>query len=134
MNDISFCPHCGSDLRPLAKPAVPAEQPGTTPIPRKAVLQRELTQQDIESLWGMMPFPAGIKPFGIVTDGISQDAISIAAESLDGKLWELAKGQVRMLDLDAPAAGQTVPQTHVCNAMSAGEKETLGSQIYGTRK
>lgn len=125
---MNFCPHCGGDLQPQPSNPAPAQS-------RKTVIQREVTSREVEAVWGIAPMPAGIKPFGIVTDGLSEVPQALAAESNDGKLWELCKGEVKLLDLAAPTGQEqqsAVVPGHVCAMLNAEGREALGARTYGS--
>ena len=126
-NTLSFCPHCGEDLRalisPEEKPAAPA---------RRRVVSREVLRQEIEALWGLMPLPFGTRPMGGIVEGESDVPVAIACESQDGKLWECKMGQQVLLDLSAPTTSPTVTN-HVCINATSDQREATGKEKYGRR-
>lgn len=138
MENISFCPHCGEDLRALTAPAAPA-------APQRAIIKREVTSSEVERLWGLLPLPFQITPFGVVVEGPSQEPVALACEDQqDKKQWELARGQVRNLSVgaqEAPSASpvpqlpattapMTVPE-HLCSLEGDRGRESRGGKRYG---
>jgi hypothetical protein len=135
-NCLNFCPHCGEDLRPQQPaPAAPA------PVePKLEMVPREVTRQEIESLWGLLPLPFGMRPVGVLSRDSGKTAESIISEGHEGKWWETKAGKVTLWMQDAtpatppPATTQpTIPVNHTCsNVLSYGDKENLGSERYGS--
>lgn len=138
MSDIRFCPHCGENLQRMAGAAEPA------PLQR-AIIKREVTSSEVERLWGLLPLPFQITPFGVVVEGPSQEPVALACEDQqDKKQWELARGQVKNLSVgiqEAPSASpipqlpattapMTVPE-HLCSIEGDKGREDRGGKRYG---
>jgi len=133
-NCLNFCPHCGEDIRPQ-QPAAPA------PVePKIEMIPREVTRQEIESLWGLLPLPFGMRPMGVLSKDSGKTADSIICEGHEGKWWETKAGKVTLWTpgekpTTPPEAAQqpTIPVNHSCsNVLSFGDKEYLGSEKYGS--
>lgn len=143
---IKFCPHCGEDVQMAAEggvatPAAAELQPGAT---KMAVVKREVTSKEIENLWGNLPMPFHIIPFGVVVDE-SQTPLGLACHDNDGNRWVLARGETRALgDVGIPelpgatqdppsiAKPMTVPD-HLCNNDNARTREDRGQARYGKK-
>lgn len=141
---IKFCPHCGEDVQMLtdagvASPAAAALEPGAS---KMAVVKREVTSKEIENLWGNLPLPFHIIPFGVVVDA-AQTPLALACHDNDGGRWALARGETRMLGdvgipelpgaaQDSPSLAQpmTVPD-HLCNSDNANARADRGQARYG---
>jgi len=106
--------------------------PSPKPQPHKTVKQQEVTAKEVEAIWGIQPLPTGMRPFGIVTDGLSDLPLAIAASSVTGELWEICKGEVKMLDLSAPVPSAVARENHACDAPSPDRREVLGNSRYGS--
>jgi len=144
VNSLCFCPHCGEDLRGPLLPEGPSTMmetpeglmpvdPSPKPQPHKTVKQQEVTAKEVEAIWGLQPLPTGMRPFGVVTDGISDLPLALAASSVTGELWEIQKGEVKMLDLSAPVASVVARENHACAPDTSIRKESLGNSRYGGR-
>lgn len=137
---IKFCPHCGEDVRLAGDPGAAAPQGAGAP----SVVRREVTSKEVEGLWGLLPLPFHVIPFGVVVDGAGAPAALACADD-DGKDWALAGGEVRALDAERPAAASvpdpapapasqppTVP-SHVCNAADCPDRRAgRGAARYGS--
>ena len=141
-NSLFFCHHCGEDLRAplMASPDEPtltpeAVQPASAP--RRQVTKREVTTREVEAIWGLVPLPTGISPFGVITDGVSDVPQSLACESneyKDNKIWELVKGEQKLFDAEAPGMSTTVSKEHLCALDTVDDREALGNSQYGSKK
>lgn len=135
---LRFCPHCGEDLRAML-------ETGEDPAPQRAIIKREVTSAEVERLWGLLPLPFQMTPFGVVVEGPSQEPVALACEDQkDKKQWELARGQVQNLSVgaqEAPSASpvptlpattapMTVPE-HLCSLEGDRGREGRGGKRYG---
>lgn len=148
MDQVSFCPHCGEDLRGLA----PADA-APPPPPRRSVMKREVPSTEVERLWGLAPLPFQMRPFGVVVEGDAGVPVALACESHEGKMWECARGQVKMLEAPTspqqaapasapgqapltvpshPAPGPGNPTLHNCAPESGATREGRGGARYGS--
>lgn len=135
-NSLCFCPHCGEDLRePLIADTAPVEEAVPT---RRQVIKREVTTREIEALWGLTPLPTGMRPFGVITDGVSDVPQALACESnayKDDKIWELRVGESKLFDPEIPTKPSVTAPGHVCNGLTTiEEREQLGNSKYGSKK
>lgn len=152
METVSFCPHCGEDLRDLT--AVQAEVVAAPPSPARAIVRREVTSTEVERIWGLAPLPFQMRPFGVIVEGQEQLPIALACENRDGQ-WECARGEIRMLsEPTAPVPAQQAPASypgqapltvpshpapgpgnttlHNCAPEGMGTREARGNGRYGT--
>ena len=144
-NSLSFCPHCGEDLRRLTQPAADMRS-SMVEVPvgvkHRIVVRREVLRQEIEALWGLMPLPFGTRAIGVVMEEGSEVPVALACEGKDGMV-ELRMGVVKSLigNLGAPETvtapepiGVTQPTVPVSSAYNTNEhKEVEGKQCYGGR-
>jgi len=140
-NSLRFCPHCGEDLRAILEPSA---EPAAAP--QRTLIKREVTSAEVERLWGLLPLPFQITPFGVVVEGPSQEPVALACEDQkDKKQWELARGQVKNLSVQAEAApnaspvpqlpATTAPMTvpeHLCSIDSDKGRSSRGEKRYGS--
>jgi len=137
MNAVSFCPHCGEDLRILTQPEAAAPPAPAPEAPAKRVIiRREVTRQEIEALWGLMPLPFGVRPIGVVVKEGTEVPLSLACEGKDGMV-ECRTGETKQLDVNAgtepqPTQQPTVPPHSCFN--TAGQREQEGAKLYGSKK
>jgi len=137
INSLCFCPHCGEDLRePLIAEAAPVEEVATPS--RRQIIKREVTTREIEALWGLTPLPTGMRPFGVITDGVSDVPQALACESnafKDDKIWELRVGESKLFDPEIPTKPSVTAPSHVCNGLTTiEEREQLGNSKYGSKR
>lgn len=137
-NALSFCPHCGEDIRMLTQPAPAQTDPQKVEEPaKKVIIRREVTRQEIEALWGLMPLPFGTRPVGVVVKEGTEVPLSLAAEGKDGMV-ELRTGQTKQLGVNAGVTEPqltkqpTVPEHFCSNTVEQREKE--GAFLYGGKK
>lgn len=135
---FKFCPHCGEDVGVLADAGAAAAAPA-----KQSVVRREVTSHEVEQVWGLLPLPFHIVPFGVVVDANKQPT-ALACQDNDGKHWALAGGQVTLLgDVDGAEAAPlplptpqatkppTVPE-HICNTDGESKREARGGARYGS--
>lgn len=139
-NPFDYCPHCGENLQVLAAAAAP-------PAPRE-VIRREVTSAEKDRLWGFLPLPFQMVPFGVVSQ--NGEAVGLACADPDKRMWELRAGEAKLLEapVSAPSASPaaapinapmpafadaqppTVPE-HVCANDSSAIRENRGAARYG---
>lgn len=142
MSPLRFCPHCGEDLRQLTEGAAPAEAAEAT-APTRTIIKREVTRAEVERLWGLLPLPFHMTPFGVVVEG--EEPVALACEDQkDKKQWELARGQIHNLSVagSATTSASPVPQLpdttkpmtvpeHLCSIEGDKGREGRGGKRYG---
>ena len=139
-NSLCFCPHCGEDLRAPLIPSLDVPfliESSPAPMTRRQIIKREVTTQEIEALWGLIPLPTGMRPFGIITDGISDVPQALACESnafKDDKIWELRTGESKLFDPEIPTKPSVTAPEHVCSVDTMEKREQLGNSQYGSRR
>lgn len=144
---FDYCPHCGENLAIVAP--VAAAPP---PAPVREIVRREATSAEKDRIWGFLPLPFQMVPFGVVA--VNGEAVALACTDPDKRMWELAKGEAKLLDAPvpapsaspaaapvnapaavptaAPAVAQppTVPE-HVCMNDSTSLRQARGAKRYG---
>lgn len=142
---FDYCPHCGENLKVLAEVIAPAPAPAAPPAPVRSVVKREVTSREKDDLWGFLPLPFQMVPFGVVE--LDGKAVALACADPEKRLWELAAGESKLLEAPAPAPSAspsvvpanpppaatqpTVPE-HVCmNSDSASARAKRGGEKYG---
>lgn len=142
-NPFDYCPHCGENLAIVAP--VVADVPAA---PVREVIRREATSAEKDRIWGFLPLPFQMVPFGVVT--LNGEAVALACTDPDKRMWELAKGEAKLLDAPVPAPSAspaaasveattptpvvaqppTVPN-HLCMNDSSSRRAERGAKRYG---
>ncbi len=139
-NPFDYCPHCGENLQLTAEVAAPAAPAASV----REVIRREVTSAEKDRIWGFLPLPFQMVPFGVVTQ--NGEAVALACSDPDKKLWELRLGEAKMLEQPTapatspepppPAPGPIIDQpptvpNHLCMNDSSSLRQERGAKRYG---